>query len=427
MSFCPLDSQTGFIQLAGPISQELVTQIQANSAPFTASFSPRQNKPHLLDAQASFIEEETNNTIVYNSIRYQLANVVQICKPTHTGYRLPGVDRPGAEMELVLTFVNMQAGGSYPTGILVIVPIYFGETSQRADYILQFLGDAYPTATLQSLFVKGDVTDPDMKAFSYITCVDILDGQNRKKTYLRCFYFSRGMELAPREYGTFISMLTANRSAPLKSFRLMPVLRYDTGKTVLAYTVGQNGQKIPTETSEMGAVAELQLSTASASFRTKMQFFTKTVRISGSSGGEDTCPYYPTSKYKCVPFNALRDLSGNQVIPGGMTLDKVISSQDAAKAMVLQPAPNVSNVTKWLGIATGIVAGLVAIAGLVYLVKWMGRPTGGTTLVAATGTQLRGTAEQIAKVGTVAKVAPSATVAIAKPVPSVPTSAPSAP
>jgi hypothetical protein len=415
MSFCPLDSQTGFIQLTGPISQELVTQIQANSAPFTASFSPRQNKPRL-DAQASFIEEGTNNTIVYNSIRYQLANVVQICKPTHTGYTLPGVNRPQAEMELVLTFVNMQAGGSYPTGILVIVPIYAGElaTSQRADYIRQFLGDAYPTATLQSLFVKGDVADPDMKAFSYITCVDILDGQNRKKTYLRCFYFSRGMELAPREYATFKSMITANGSAPLKSFRLLPVLRYDTGKTVLAYTVGNRGVKIPTETSATGAVAESQLSTASAPFRTKMQFFTKIVRISGSSGGEDTCPYYPTSKYKCVPFNALRDLSGNQVIPGGMTLDKVISSQDAAKAMVLPPAPNVSNVTKWLGIATGIVAGLVAIAGLVYLVKWMGRPTGASV----TGTQLRGTAEQIAKVGA---------VTIAKPVPSVPASAPSAP
>ncbi len=429
MSFCPLDAQTGFIQLSGPkIDQDLLTRIQAVSTPFTASFSPRQDKPY---KYGSYIYDGTNNTILYNSIRYQLVAYVQICKPTHKGYILQGMsDTRVPEMELVLTYTNTSAGGSYPTGILVIVPIYSAESgsSQRANYLRQFLGDGYPTATLQSIFSNGDQLDPDMKAMSYMTCVDILDGQNRKKTYLRCFYFPRGIELAPREYASFKDTVTAGGTGALSEFRLIHILRYDTGKTVLAYTVGPDGKKIPTETSQTGEIAKTQLSTADAGFKTKFQFFTKPIRVTGA-GGEDTCPYYPTSKYKCVPFNALRDLSGNQVIPGGTGLDKVIEEQDEARSSIVPPPLGVSNFTKWLGIAVGVAAGLALLAGVVYLFKKMG--SSGSGLGTAPG-KLRGTAKQVAEavgsvaVGSVASVA-TVTTAIATPkAPATPTAKPNA-
>ena len=386
MSFCPLDAQTGFIQLSGPIDQDLLTRIQAVSTPFTASFSPRQNKPLL---QGTIIDDGTNNTILYNSIRYQLASYVQICKPSHAGYILPGMSAARVpEMELVLTYTNMSAGGSYPTGILVIVPIYSAESgsSQRGNYLRQFLGDAYPTATLQSIFGTGEQQDPDMKAMSYMTCVDILDGQNRKKTYLRCFYFPRGIELAPREYASFKATVTAGGTRALSEFRLIPILRYDTGT---------------------GEIAKTQLSTASAGFKTKFQYFTKPIGVTGP-GGENTCPYYPTSKYKCVPFNTLRDLSGNQVIPGGTGLDKVIEEQDEARSSIVPPPIGVSNFTKWLGIAVGVAAGLALLAGVVYLFKKMGSSGSGLGTVPG---KLRGTAKQVAEaVGPVAKATAIATV-----------------
>ena len=395
MSFCPLDAQTGFIQLSGPIDQSLLTQIQAISAPFTASFSPRQNKPLI---QGPVIDDGTNNTILYNSIRYQLASYVQVCKPSHTGYVLPGMSAARVpEMELVLTYTNLSAGGSYPTGILVILPIYSADSgsSQRANYLRQFLGDAYPTATLQSIF-----------AMSYMTCVDILEGQNRKKTYLRCFYFPRGIELAPREYASFKAMVTTGGTAPLPNFRLIPILRYETGRTVLAYTIGEDGQKVPTETSSTGEIAKTQLSTAAAGFKTKFQYFTKPITITGP-GGENTCPYYPTSKYKCVPFNTLRDLSGNQVIPGGTGLDRVIEEQEEAQGAIVPPPVGVSNFTKWLGIAVGVIGGLVLLAGAVYLFKKMGSAGSGA---GTKTTNPRGTAKDLTKVlGSVATATATAT------------------
>ena len=408
MSFCPLDAQTGFIQLSGPIDQDLLTRIQAVSTPFTASFSPRQDKPY---KYGSLIYDGTNNTILYNSIRYQLSSYVQICKPSHVGYILPGMSAARVpEMEMVLTYTNTSAGGSYPTGILVIVPIYSAKSP---------------------LSQRGDRLDPDMKAISYMTCVDIQDiqdGQNRKKTYLRCFYFPHGIELAPSEYESFKAMVTVSGRAPLPDFRLIHILRYDTGKTVLAYTVGTDGQKIPTETSQTGEIAKTQLSTAAAGFKTKFQFFTKPIRVTGA-GGEDTCPYYPTSKYKCVPFNALRDLSGNQVIPGGTGLDKVIEEQDEARSSIVPPPIGVSNFTKWLGIAVGVAAGLALLAGVVYLFKKMGSSGSGSGTAPG---KLRGTAKQVAEavgsvaVGSVASVA-TVTTAIATPkAPATPTAKPNA-
>ena len=371
MSFCPLDAQTGFVELTGPINQLRLTQIQAISAPFTASFSPRQEKPYKYD---SYIYDGTNNTLLYNSIRYQLATAVQICKPTHKGYILPGMsDAHVHEMEIVLTYINTNAGGSYPAGILVILPIYSAQSgsSQRANYLQQFLGDGYPTATLQSLFGTGEQLDPDMKAMSYMSCIDIVNNQNRNKTLLRCFYFPRGIELAPSEYESFKAMVTVSGRAPLPDFRLIPVLRYDTGKTVLSYTIGDKGVKIPRELSDTGEIATKQISITSLEFRTKFQYFTKPIRVTGKSG-EDTCPYYPTSKYKCVPFNTLRDLSGNQVIPGGTGLDKVIASQDEAQSAMTPPAPEISSITRLLIITFSILGGLILLAGLVYLFKWAG-------------------------------------------------------
>lgn len=377
MSFCPIDVQTGFIQLSGPITQDALTSIQVTSAPFTASFAPRQNKPRI---QNTFIDDGTNNTILYNSVRYQLDNLIQICKPTHSGYSLPGAtsSRP-PEMELILTFTNMNAGGSYPTGILVILPIYVSEysVSHHANYLLQFLGDAYPVATLQSLFSTGNDIDINMKALSYMTGIDIVEQNNKaNRTYLRCFYFSKGIEIAPREYAQLKALMTANDTQAIPNFHLPFILRYNSGKTVLEYTI-RDGQKVPTNMSDTGQVARMQLSTASQEFRSKFQYFTKPILMTTKDGGT-TCPYYPTSKYKCVPFNALRDLSGNQVVPGGVTLDSVINDKKNAVASVSGTSigtdtTGVTNAFKWLGIAIAIIVGLILLAGLIYLFKYMGR------------------------------------------------------
>jgi hypothetical protein len=415
MSFCPIDVQTGFIQLSGPITQDTLTSIQVNSSPFTASFAPRQNKPRI---QNSFIEDGTNNTILYNSVRYQLDNLIQICKPTHSGYALPGATatRP-PEMELILTYTNLNAGGSYPTGILVILPIYVSEysVSNHANYLLQFLSDSYPVATLQTLFTTGNDLDVNMKALSYMTGIDIVEQNNKEnRTYLRCFYFSKGIEIAPREYASLKAIMTGNNTVDIPNFHLPFALRYMSGKTVLEYTI-RDGKKVPTNMSDTGMVARMQLSTASQDFRVKFQYFTKPIVVT-TKDGATTCPYYPTSKYKCVPFNALRDLSGNQVIPGGVTLDGVLNDKKNAlmttstTALGTTGTGGVSNAFKWLGIAIAIIAGLILLAGLIYLFKYMGRKEDAVRTV--------GTAASLATLaGSIRRPSPS---------PSAPLSSPSA-
>jgi hypothetical protein len=76
--------------------------------------------------------------------------------------------------------------------------------------------------------------------------------------------------------------------------------------------------------------------------------------------GSNQCSYYKTTQYKCVPFNQLKDLSGNYVVPGNKTLDTILYEQQQA-----QQKENAGDMTTTKnGLTTEQIEGMVAgIAG----------------------------------------------------------------
>jgi hypothetical protein len=321
MSSCPAGVQTGFVQLAGPITQPMLTDLQVKSAPCTASFAPRSIVPSLI---SNIIDETAENTILYKEIRYQLLGGAQICQPTHSGYNLPGNTKT-PEADLVLTYVNMQVVSSYPQAILMIVPIYNTTSSKHAGYIQQFVNSNNPVASLQTVFFESN-TDNSQVSLVYNTCTDLLskDGQH-SSVRMRCAYYPNGISLTGQDFNAFMSIITQQGQHPIPPYYLPPVVR-NTYATVTSYIYNDDGKKVPQDTSTVGVMMTTQLSTSAPEFKNRYQYFIKPITLS-SRAFKDTCPYYATSQYKCMPFHSLKDLSGNMVIPGGVTLEQMLEAK----------------------------------------------------------------------------------------------------
>ena len=320
MSSCPAGVQTGFVQLAGPITPSILADLKVNTAPCTASFAPRRMVPSLI---SNVIDETAENTILYKEIRYQLLGGAQICQPTHSGYILPENTKT-PEADLVLTYVNMQVVSSYPQAILMIVPIYNTPSSKHAGYIQQFVNSNNPVASLQTVFFESN-TDDSQVSIVYNTCADLINTNGlHNSVRMRCIYFPNGISLTGQDFSAFISIITQQEQHPLPQYYLPPVVR-NAYATVTSY-IYDDGKKVPQDTSTVGEMMTTQLSTSAPEFKNRYQFFTKPITLS-SSAFKDTCPYYATSQYKCMPFHSLKDLSGNMVIPGGVTLEQMLEAK----------------------------------------------------------------------------------------------------
>lgn len=354
MSLCPIGVQTGIIQLAGPITITQLNDIKVNGSPFTASFAPRTTAPTLV---GNVVNETSDNTILYKGIKYQLIGGVQICTPTSTGYQLPGRTLTSS-LELIIPFVNLQVIGTYPTCILLIVPIYNSSFSFHAGYLQQLINtDTYPAAALQTVFFENE-GDTSQVSMAYNTCIDMSNAEGQyANSNMRCYYFPEGINLTGQDFQTIQGLLTQNGANTIPSFFLPPVLLNNGMNTVTAFTISDVGQKIPTETSTSGTLYLSRLSISSSEFTKQFQYFDKPIALS-SSTFQKTCPYYTTQQYKCTPFNRLRDLSGNMVVSNGATLEKILQQQDSASANLATGSLSTADMGEAIGITAAIIAGI---------------------------------------------------------------------
>ena len=359
MPLCPLGIQSGFINLTVKITANSIDAIGVALAPFTASFTPRDTPPSLI---GNNINEGADNTILYRGTRYQLIGGVQICKPTHTGYNLPGQNEEPS-LEIILTYVNYRVVGNYPSGIIVIVPIYNSGYNLHGAYLNQLIDPAHnPAASLQTIFFENK-DDNTSLSFAYNTCIDnVAPNSNTNNTTVRCYYFSNGIRLTGQYFQELMRMLTQQSKTDIPMYSIPPALR-DNESTVTEYTF-ENGEKQVKAKSDYGYIHTTQLSTGSVEFNTQFQFFKKPISLTSSSF-QKTCPYYATSKYKCVPFNSLNDLSGNIVIPGGRTLEDILAkneadaSKDASSGMTLAELGE----TVGIGAAVAVSIGIIIVLG----------------------------------------------------------------
>jgi hypothetical protein len=183
--------------------------------------------------------------------------------------------------------------------------------------------------TLQSIFYGWD-DDTTQTSIAYKTCFETIDRNNQPSSKsLYVVVFPNGIHLTQAGFQQLLIQLNGN----LPPY-MIPVSIRGGDSTLRSYKFDDDGNKVPTITSQDGIIYSTPISSCSDEFNNRFEYFTLPPRLPASVSSKynsDQCPYYKTTQYKCVPFNQLKDLSGNYVIPGNKTLDTILYEQQQAK------------------------------------------------------------------------------------------------
>jgi hypothetical protein len=149
MSFCPPDTNNGFIELQGPLQQSYINSILIDNPPsISLSFAPRTTIPSILNKNR--LDESTENTCTYNGKKYILVSV-QLCSVIHKGYLLPGQNNlPLAELVLSFTSSSPPININDTSGILFCFPIYESNRPQFSGYLDQLINPNYISCSYQN-------------------------------------------------------------------------------------------------------------------------------------------------------------------------------------------------------------------------------------------------------------------------------------
>jgi hypothetical protein len=175
--------------------------------------------------------------------------------------------------------------------------------------------------TIFSAF-EGDMTQTSI---AYKTCFETIDNNNipsSKSLYI--VVFPNGIHLTQSGYQQLLLQLNGT----LSPYMIPPAIR-GGDSTLRSYKFDDEGNKVPTITSQDGIIYSTPLSSCTDEFKHRFNYFTippKTPTAVAKLSNEQSS-YYKTTQYKCMPFNQLADLSGNYVIPGNKTLDTILYEQ----------------------------------------------------------------------------------------------------
>jgi len=315
---CPVDAFKSFQTLSGPLTELLLKPIAVNSPPFLGSFAPRTVAPKLLESGK--INEGPGNSIDVNDNRYELWDV-GIIQTIHKGFLFP--DQQASQWnqvaELMIAFLTMKKGGPFAT--IINLPIYAtANTSSYSAYLDQLYDPTKPAANLQTLFLKEE-GDTAQKSISYIFC---LQGSN-----IQVILFPRGIQIPSYNWQKIMNII----------------------KTL-------NTPYFP--------LPEL-LAPTCQEFRTRFQYFTKPISITGKFD-TGSCPAYKTNQYKCVPFDRIRNLDGDTVIfKGAGTLKDRLEEQDKKKVSAIKSVSGQKRAMGPTEIAAIVTGCLFGVLGLVYV------------------------------------------------------------
>jgi hypothetical protein len=319
---CPSDGNTGFIVLNGPISATDLKHtsngkhgdgIRVNSYPLTIAFAPQTIVPPKPTAGNNRIEIDNiqNNTCTYKSDKYVLMDA-QFTKVTHSGFKLPGqTTEPSAE--LILSY-SSSSNTSDVTGILLCVPIYQSSQTSRDLYLTQLheqRADNGRVDTLESIFSEKPQV-ASQTSLAYKTCFDTITANEMKKHSLYVIVFPRGIFVTAANYQALLGGMT------LPNYHMHGTIR-GGDSTVSAYSFDKAGNRRSETTSSNGELPSTTISTCTAAFRNRIEYFTKSPNIVSTvpSGRTPTGTAGPncgkTKEYKCMPFDMLRDSNGDYV------------------------------------------------------------------------------------------------------------------
>jgi len=203
------------------------------------------------------------------------------------------------------------------------------------------------TPTLQSVFFNSNV-DTSQTSLAYTTTFNTVDA-NEKITSTRSLFivvFPNGIHITSADYQQLILQMR-NRDSSITSSLLpyrVPLRIRNFERTVKSFRKDSSGNIIPVTVSNKGEIAVEQFSDCDSKFKNRVEWYTKPPLVlsrttSTKTFNSEKCPYYKTSQYKCVPFDQLHDLSGNNldpqdayVIPGNTTLQSMINKKQPSNA-----------------------------------------------------------------------------------------------
>jgi hypothetical protein len=214
--------------------------------------------------------------------------------------------------------------------------------------------------TLESIFYGWD-GDTSQSSIAYKTCFETIDNNNNPASKsLYVVVFPNGIHLSQSSYQQLLIQL----NGILTPYMIPPAIR-GGDSTLRSYKFDDEGNKVPTITSQDGIIYSTPISSCTDDFKHRFEYFTLPPRLPSSVSARynsDQCPYYKTTEYKCMPFNQLKDLSGAYVVPGNKTLDTILYEQQ--QAQLLENAGSMLSTTNTMTTEQieGIIAGVAGVA-----------------------------------------------------------------
>jgi hypothetical protein len=226
---------------------------------------------------------------------------------------------------------------------------------------------------LESIFYMWD-GDTSQTSLAYKTCFETLDSNNNPTSRsLYVVVFPNGIHLTQAGYQQLLIQMNGN----LPPYMIPPAIRGGDA-TLRSYRYNDEGNKVPTITSQDGIIYSTPISSCTDEFRHRFEYFTLPPRLPASVSARynsDQCPYYKTSQYKCVPFNQLTDLSGAYVIPGNKTLETVMMEQNQAldkeKAGDMPSTSDTLTTEQIEGLIAGVAGVAIAAVLVIKIGSWI--------------------------------------------------------
>lgn len=161
-------------------------------------------------------------------------------------------------------------------------------------------------------------------SFAYKTCFETVDSTKTLESHsLYVIVFPKGITMASANY-----VLLSTKIGNPSRYRC-PVSIRGADPTLLTYRFDDSGNKTSVTTSSDGYIYTSPLSSCTAEFRDRIEFFEhapKPTSSSSSSSGNDKCKY-TRAQYKCVPLSKVNELhEGDNT--SKRTIDQCINDQN---------------------------------------------------------------------------------------------------
>ncbi len=344
MSLCSATGNAGFpIVIQGDIERATIVNKKIQKMTFKTSLS-RRSVPRSYDPITGFIDEMAGqDSFVFNGIPY-LLQTVQIYNIRNQNTTLPTLEGSKAidgvaSFGVAFSFLKQQENYAGEKVLFILIPIYSqANVTNIKDYHLDI--DAYFRDMMSNNVSKDAASlsvflNYDALRISYTTCIELKDSPSLNVRVL----------LFP---GYVIQNTTANLFKDIPPPLRIPSQLRDFKPTAFRRSLSGSGSSTALQVSQWsdeGFCYNGLISVGDDSFGVRFIFYdSKIIPVKGGLKGNDSL--IPTSQYKCVPLDKVKDISNNLVIidpitKSRRTLQDELDADKLVKAAELKDAlPN---------------------------------------------------------------------------------------